>query len=131
MCVGYTFSGCSAAEALLCPQMRIGRLHTYMPGWADANYAFIRSGGFRLSQRVADVQQPTLVVFGAQDRILPPSDAQRFADAIPHAQVPGLCHVNEACWHALAPGRLPAAARRRCMTAAVSCTLPVILPHLH
>ena len=55
-------------------------------GWADANAAFIRSGGYSLSKQVARVQQPTLVVWGAQDKILPPSDAQRFAQAIPHAQ---------------------------------------------
>lgn len=25
--------------------MRIGRLHTHLPGWTDANVQFMRSGG--------------------------------------------------------------------------------------
>ena len=48
--------------------------------------AFIQSKGYSLSKRVSQVRQPCLVAWGAQDKILKPSEAQRFASAIPHAQ---------------------------------------------
>jgi hypothetical protein len=35
--------------------MRVGRLHTHLPGWADANIAFMRSGGYRISSRIPQV----------------------------------------------------------------------------
>lgn len=50
--------------------MRVGRLHTHQPGWADANIAFMRSGGYAISGRIPDVTQPTLVLWGRQDEIL-------------------------------------------------------------
>ena len=66
-----------------------------MAGWADANVAFIQSGGYSLSSKVSRIQQPCLVAWGAQDKILKPSDAQRFADAIPHARL----HYLSDCGH--------------------------------
>ena len=36
--------------------LRIGRLHTHLPGWEEANVAFMRSGGYSLSSRISDVQ---------------------------------------------------------------------------
>lgn len=57
-------------DALLC-----GRLHTHLPGWADMNIAFIASGGYRIVGRLAEVTQPTLVVWGRHDEILNPKDA--------------------------------------------------------
>ncbi len=39
-------------------------------------------GDTRLAKRLARIKQPTLVIWGADDQVLPPSYAQRFADAI-------------------------------------------------
>jgi pimeloyl-ACP methyl ester carboxylesterase len=39
-------------------------------------------GDTRLAKRLARIRQPTLVIWGAADKVLPPSYAQRFADAI-------------------------------------------------
>ncbi len=38
--------------------MRIGRLHTHLPGWLDANVAFMRSGGYAISGRISQVGRP-------------------------------------------------------------------------
>jgi pimeloyl-ACP methyl ester carboxylesterase len=67
--------------------MRVGRLHTHMPGWTDANVAFMRSGGYSLSQRLKDVACPALVVWGRQDEILSTDYAQRFLDVLPDARL--------------------------------------------
>jgi pimeloyl-ACP methyl ester carboxylesterase len=67
--------------------MRIGRLHTHLPGWTDANVSFMRSGGYSVSTRLSEVQVPTLVVWGKQDEILSPNYAQQFIDALPDAQL--------------------------------------------
>jgi pimeloyl-ACP methyl ester carboxylesterase len=50
--------------------MRVGRLHTNLPGWTDANVAFMQSGGYALSSRIQEVALPTLVVWGRNDEIL-------------------------------------------------------------
>lgn len=67
--------------------MRIGRLHTHLPGWTDANVAFMRSGGYSVSARLNEVKVPTLIVWGRQDEILSPDYAQQFIDALPDARL--------------------------------------------
>ena len=39
-------------------------------------------GDTRLAKRLARIRQPALIIWGADDQVLPPSYAQRFADAI-------------------------------------------------
>lgn len=68
--------------------MLVGRLNTHMPGWEDANVAFMASGGYTgIGAQVPNVKPPVLVLWGRQDRILPPETAQQFADALPEATV--------------------------------------------
>lgn len=67
--------------------MRIGRLHTFLDRWADANVAFIASGGYRCADKVAAVKQPVLVTWGAQDEIVPPATSERFKQAIKDCRV--------------------------------------------
>lgn len=67
--------------------MRVGRLHTHMPGWTDANIAFMRSGGYSISSKIPQVQQPTLVLWGRQDEILEPKYAAQFEAALPNVQL--------------------------------------------
>ncbi len=44
-------------------------------------------GDTRLARRLHRVTQPTLLVFGQEDRVLPPAYRQRFQDALPHARL--------------------------------------------
>ena len=90
--------------------MKIGRLHTHLPGWTSANVAFMRSGGYAVSTRLNDVTVPTLVVWGRQDEILSPEYAQKFIDALPDAR---LVWVEEC-------GHVPALEQPRALLRAVS-----------
>ncbi|KAI8110986.1 hypothetical protein M9434_004560 [Picochlorum sp. BPE23] len=67
--------------------MRIGRLHTHLPGWTDANVAFMQSGGYAVSTRLKDMNLPSLVVWGRNDEILDPSYADKFMDVLPNAHM--------------------------------------------
>lgn len=66
---------------------RIGKLHTLLPGWVNANIAFMRSGGYSISKRIPEVGAPTLVVWGRQDEILEPSTAHKFVESLPNARL--------------------------------------------
>ncbi len=52
-------------------------------GWTAANVAFMRSGGYRLSARVRDVAQRTLLLWGRHDEIVDPMFAQRYLQDLP------------------------------------------------
>ena len=67
--------------------MRVGRLHTHAHGWADANLAYIASGGYTLSGRVKEAKTPTLVLWGRQDKILEPAMAARFEADLPDGRL--------------------------------------------
>lgn len=63
--------------------MNIGRLHCFVDGWDKASIAFLKSGGFVVSNKVPQVNKETLVMWGRQDRILEPSTATRFEETLP------------------------------------------------
>jgi len=67
--------------------MRIGRLHCLMDSWQDASVSFLLSGGFVVSDKVAKVEQKTLVLWGRQDEILEPSTADKFQNTLKNAEV--------------------------------------------
>lgn len=75
--------------------MRIGRLHCLVETWEDASVDFLLSGGFVVSNKVAAVEQPTLVIWGRDDRILEPSTAELFQASLPRSQL----YWVEACGH--------------------------------
>ncbi|KIZ00267.1 40S ribosomal protein S3-3 [Monoraphidium neglectum] len=75
--------------------MRVGRLHTHLDGWSDANIAFMRGGGYAISTRLGQVTQPVLVIWGRQDQILEPKYADQFLDVLPDARLVWL----EGCGH--------------------------------
>ena len=56
-------------------------------GWAEANIAFIQSGGYAISKRIPLIQQECLVVWGRQDKILDPKYAQQFSAALPKSKL--------------------------------------------
>ncbi|KAG1659785.1 hypothetical protein FOA52_015886 [Chlamydomonas sp. UWO 241] len=75
--------------------VRVGRLHTFLPGWLDANVAFMRSGGYSMSRRIRDVRADTLVLWGRDDEILEGTFAERFPAELPTSR---LVYV-ERCGH--------------------------------
>eukprot|EP01026_Neomeris_dumetosa_P066121 TRINITY_DN637_c1_g1_i2.p2 TRINITY_DN637_c1_g1~~TRINITY_DN637_c1_g1_i2.p2 ORF type:complete len:179 (-),score=21.88 TRINITY_DN637_c1_g1_i2:154-690(-) len=58
--------------------LNVGRLHTYIPTWEEANYAYMKSGGYSLSTQIPKIVQDTLVVWGENDEILDKQFAYRF-----------------------------------------------------
>eukprot|EP00873_Tetraselmis_striata_P045818 jgi/Tetstr1/466082/TSEL_010668.t2 len=66
---------------------KIGRLHTFLPGWADANCAFMQSGGYSILDKIPKVQQETLILWGRNDEILDPKYATQFEETLPNARL--------------------------------------------
>jgi pimeloyl-ACP methyl ester carboxylesterase len=58
-------------------------LHLEMPHWSEALISFTASGGYNfLSDRISQISQPTLVIWGREDKILGTKDATRFTQTI-------------------------------------------------
>ena len=72
-------------------------LHLDCPNWSKSLISFTRSGGYRSCKtRLAEIQVPTLILWGEGDRILGTKDATRFHSAIPQSKlvwVPDCGHV--------------------------------------
>lgn len=72
-------------------------LHLEMPNWNQALIAFTQSGGYAgFGEKLAQIKQQTLILWGKQDRILGTADAEKFARAIAHSQliwIPDCGHV--------------------------------------
>ena len=65
--------------------MRIGRVHTFEPGWLEAKVAFIKSGGYKgLSRRVRDISQQVLLMWGRQDKVLDVKYVKEFERDLKH-----------------------------------------------
>lgn len=67
--------------------MRIGRLHCFNEDWERAGLDFLRSGGFKFSNSLAKITQPTLILWGKNDKILDSSNAAKMNDAIKQSEV--------------------------------------------
>lgn len=74
-----------SALALVQPRVSqaglLGSLHRAQPGWRDAYLAYLASGGYELRvgpERIRSIRQPTLVLWGADDPVLPVADAAAF-----------------------------------------------------
>ncbi|WP_088241639.1 alpha/beta fold hydrolase [Calothrix rhizosoleniae] len=74
----------ASEDALLC-----AALHLEMPDWHKALIAFTKSGGYQpfKFKQLGKITQPTLVLWGDNDKILGTKDAPRFKRAIPHSQL--------------------------------------------
>ncbi|WP_071190518.1 alpha/beta hydrolase [Trichormus sp. NMC-1] len=69
--------------------LRCGDLHLKMPNWNQALIAFTKSGGysaFKL-QQISQIEQPTLILWGDNDKIVGTGDAHKFAKTIPQSQL--------------------------------------------
>lgn len=63
-------------------------LHLEMPNWNEALIAFTRSGGYGyLLDRLSEIQQETLIIWGKHDRILGVKAAQLFKQNLPNARL--------------------------------------------
>ena len=73
----------ASADALQC-----GALHLEETGWQQSLISFTQSGGYRsFKTQLAQLQPPTLILWGENDRILGIQDAQRLHQAIPRSQL--------------------------------------------
>lgn len=71
------------ADAQLC-----AALHLEMPNWSEALIEFTRSGGYGyLLNRLSEIEQETLILWGKQDRILGTSAAAKFQQGLPNSQL--------------------------------------------
>jgi pimeloyl-ACP methyl ester carboxylesterase len=66
--------------------VKIGSVHCFMNFWDFANLNFLFSGGFITSNKVAQVQQPSYVIWGEQDEVIPVSNAKRFQATLSNCQ---------------------------------------------
>lgn len=63
-------------------------LHLEMPGWHQALISFTKSGGYgSFRDRLGHIEQPTLILWGKNDRILGTQDAAKFQQAIAGSQL--------------------------------------------
>jgi pimeloyl-ACP methyl ester carboxylesterase len=66
-------------------------LHLQLPGWSQALIAFTKSGGYNFlakqTEQFANIQQPTLILWGKDDKILGTADAEKFPQVIPNSQL--------------------------------------------
>ncbi|WP_096608178.1 alpha/beta fold hydrolase [Calothrix sp. NIES-2100] len=76
-------------ELLLADSVDCAALHLQMPNWSKALIAFTKSGGYRAFKfkKIAEIMQPTLILWGDNDKILGTKDASRFKRAISHSQL--------------------------------------------
>jgi pimeloyl-ACP methyl ester carboxylesterase len=63
-------------------------LHLKSPGWQQALIAFTKSGGYAsFGDKLSEIKQPTLILWGENDRILGIGDAEKFKQAISNSQL--------------------------------------------
>jgi pimeloyl-ACP methyl ester carboxylesterase len=62
-------------------------LHLDLPRWREALISFTCSGGYYLGDRISQITQPTLIIWGRQDKILGVRDADRFQQTIRQSQL--------------------------------------------
>jgi pimeloyl-ACP methyl ester carboxylesterase len=63
-------------------------LHLQCVGWQDALIGFTKSGGYgNFGDRLGQIEQPALILWGRQDQILGVKDADRFQKLLPHSKL--------------------------------------------
>lgn len=73
----------NSQDAQLC-----AALHLEMPGWHEALVSFTKSGGYgSFRERLGQIDVPTLILWGRNDRILGTKDAGKFERAIANSQL--------------------------------------------
>ena len=86
--------GAGSSEELAA--LRWVSLHMEMPGWVEAMISFTRSGGYlHLSDRISELDLPTLILWGEKDKTLGTEDAFKFKRSIKNSR---LCWIPN-CGH--------------------------------
>jgi len=68
--------------------VRCASLHLDMPNWYEAMLSFMKSGGYsNLADKIHEISQPTLILWGDRDDTLSVNDAMKFRRAIAHSQL--------------------------------------------
>lgn len=79
----YKNKSLASVDAQLCAAM-----HLQMLSWNKALIAFTKSGGYSsFKQKLTQIKQPTLILWGNEDRILGTADAPKFKQAIAQSQL--------------------------------------------
>ncbi|MBW4583456.1 MAG: alpha/beta hydrolase [Tildeniella nuda ZEHNDER 1965/U140] len=79
----YYDSSFVSPDSLLC-----GALHLKCANWQQALISFTKSGGYNfLADKIAAIDQPTLILWGDSDKILGIQDAAKFQQAIAHSKL--------------------------------------------
>lgn len=74
---------CATLDAYRC-----GALHLKMPRWSEALISFTQQGGCTITaDRIAQITQPTLILWGDRDRILGTDLALRFQQTLQNSQL--------------------------------------------
>jgi pimeloyl-ACP methyl ester carboxylesterase len=72
-------------------------LHLEHPNWSQALISFTKSGGYgSYKNQLSQIQQPTLIIWGENDKILGIKDAAKFQQFLPQSQIkwiPNCGHV--------------------------------------
>lgn len=67
---------------------RCAALHLKSPSWQQALIAFTKSGGYgSFEDKLSEIKQQTLILWGENDRILGTDDADKFKEAIPNSKL--------------------------------------------
>lgn len=70
----------ASLDALAC-----ATLHLKCANWGKSLISFTKSGGYgSFATQISAIQQPTLIIWGRQDKILGTKDAAKFAQGIPN-----------------------------------------------
>lgn len=73
----------ASVDAQLC-----AALHLKSQGWQQALIAFTKSGGYSsFGEKLSEIKQPTLILWGESDQILGTGDAYKFKEAIANSQL--------------------------------------------
>mmetsp|Transcript_4278 Transcript_4278/g.4699 ORF Transcript_4278/g.4699 Transcript_4278/m.4699 type:complete len:387 (-) Transcript_4278:438-1598(-) len=76
--------------------LKVGRMHCLREGWNDALVSFMQSGGFSPSEKVSQINVPSLVLWGRQDGILDGTEfANKFIETLPDGRLEWI----EECGH--------------------------------
>lgn len=76
------------ANPALLDVLRCVALHLEMPGWHKAMITFTKSGGYNfLVDKIAQVNKPTLILWGESDKMLGADDAKKFQRDIVYSQL--------------------------------------------
>ena len=63
-------------------------LHLNCPGWSQALISFTKSGGYSsFASQLKQIEQPTLILWGREDKLLGTKDAGKFEQAIANSQL--------------------------------------------